>query len=146
MIPLSKQPPDIEWVAQFSLLSKLACRWQVEGARNALLGSIPSPIDGCPILRVLCEGWDSQVSPPDLPRKANLFIGRPGCPARTHLRRETQVSKARPGPHTHRSSEAFSLNKLRRMGLDAEHTSCIMACCEQRSHGLSRCHGVSSPT
>ena len=35
-------------------------------------------IDGCPILRVLCEGWDSQVSPPDLPRKADLFLRRPG--------------------------------------------------------------------
>jgi hypothetical protein len=23
----------------------------------------PPPMDGCPILRVLCEGWDSQISP-----------------------------------------------------------------------------------
>jgi hypothetical protein len=28
-----------------------------------LLGSIPATIDGCPILRALCEGWDSQISP-----------------------------------------------------------------------------------
>jgi hypothetical protein len=33
---------DLRWVAQVSLLSKLACRWQVKAARNALLGSIPS--------------------------------------------------------------------------------------------------------
>ena len=26
-------------------------------------------IDGCPILRVLCEGWDSQISPFHLPLK-----------------------------------------------------------------------------
>jgi hypothetical protein len=29
----------------------------------ALLGSVPTPISGCPILRVFCEGWDSRISP-----------------------------------------------------------------------------------
>jgi hypothetical protein len=51
-------------------------------------------IDGCPILRVLCEGWDSQISPFNLPRKADLFLGRPGCSATHHLRGETQVTRA----------------------------------------------------
>ena len=26
-------------------------------------------IDGCPILRVLCEGWDSQISPFHIPQQ-----------------------------------------------------------------------------
>jgi hypothetical protein len=30
------------------------------------LGSIPAAIDGCPILRVLCEGWDNQISPSNI--------------------------------------------------------------------------------
>jgi hypothetical protein len=37
-------------------------------------------IDGCPILRVLCEGWDTQISPFNLRRKADLFLRRPGPP------------------------------------------------------------------
>ena len=35
-------------------------------------------IDGCPILRVLREGWDTRISPFNLPRKAHLFLRRPG--------------------------------------------------------------------
>ena len=57
-------------------------------------------IDGCPILRALCEGWDSHISPPDLPRKADLFLRRPGCSGQDPSARRTQVSKARPGPPT----------------------------------------------
>jgi hypothetical protein len=80
---------NIKWVAQVSLLGKLACRRQEKDEKNGLLGSIPPPIDGCPmrlprvkasvlpavsapILRVLCEGWDSQISPFNLPPKADL--------------------------------------------------------------------------
>jgi hypothetical protein len=36
------------------------------------------PAVSAPILRVLCEGWDSQISPFDLPRKADLFLRKPG--------------------------------------------------------------------
>ena len=39
----------------------------------------PPRVDGCPILRVLCEGWDDQISPLNLPRKTDLFLRRPGC-------------------------------------------------------------------
>jgi hypothetical protein len=28
----------------------------------------PPPIDGCPILFLLCEGWDTQISPYGDPR------------------------------------------------------------------------------
>jgi hypothetical protein len=46
----------------------------------------PPPIDGCPILRVLCEGWDTQISLFNLPRKADLFRRRPGfLLARGHI-------------------------------------------------------------
>jgi hypothetical protein len=38
----------------------------------------PPPIDGCPILRALCEGWDSQISPFNLTFKADLFLRRSG--------------------------------------------------------------------
>jgi hypothetical protein len=69
---------NIEWVAKVLLLSKLACWRQVKRGTNALLGVSRPPIDGCPVLRVLCEGWDRQISPFSLPRKADLFIGRPG--------------------------------------------------------------------
>ena len=43
----------------------------------------PPPIDGCPILRVLCEGWDSQISPFNLPPKADLFLRTPGPPTQS---------------------------------------------------------------
>jgi hypothetical protein len=33
-----------------------------------LLGSIPATIDGCPILRVFCEGWDTAGLPSSLLR------------------------------------------------------------------------------
>jgi hypothetical protein len=39
------------------------CRRQMKAGRNTLLALSPSQIDGCPILRVLGEGWDTQVSP-----------------------------------------------------------------------------------
>jgi hypothetical protein len=35
-------------------------------------------IDGYPILRVLCDGWDSQIYSFSLPCK-HLFLGRLGC-------------------------------------------------------------------
>ena len=108
------QPPDFEWVAQVSILSKRLAGAS-EGWKERAFGLYPlheprfpvesrgfpalhapflkerrtrgpvqscvqeiGGIDGCPILRALCEGWDSQVSPPDLPRKADLFLRRPG--------------------------------------------------------------------
>jgi hypothetical protein len=37
------------------------------------------PAVSAPILRVLCEGWDDQISPLNLPRKTDLFLRRPGC-------------------------------------------------------------------
>jgi hypothetical protein len=36
------------------------------------------PAVSAPILRVLCEGWGTQLSPFDLTRKADLFLRRPG--------------------------------------------------------------------
>jgi len=47
------------------------------------LGSIPAPSDGCPILRVSCEGWDSQVSPSNSHRKQTCSLGDLGVPATT---------------------------------------------------------------
>jgi hypothetical protein len=41
------------------------------------LGSIPASYRRWPILRVLCEGWDTQISPfhfPQQRRKADLFL------------------------------------------------------------------------
>jgi hypothetical protein len=48
----------------------------VKGTRSWALA--PPRVDGCPILRVLCEGWDDQISPLNLPRKTDLFLRRPG--------------------------------------------------------------------
>jgi hypothetical protein len=36
---INLRPPDSEWVAQVSLFEQAACRRQVKGGRNALLGS-----------------------------------------------------------------------------------------------------------
>jgi hypothetical protein len=38
----------------------------------------PHPIDGCPILRALCEGWDKQISPRNRQRQADLFLRSDG--------------------------------------------------------------------
>ena len=77
---------NVEWVAQVSLLSKLACRWQVEGGRNALLGSIPSLIAGCPISAWFWQMWDSTAlalkplaaptTPYGCPMFAPAYVGR----------------------------------------------------------------------
>jgi hypothetical protein len=47
-----------------------------------------------------CEGWDSQISPFNLPRKADLFHRRPGFSGLNNLPAEPRSPKARPGPPT----------------------------------------------
>jgi hypothetical protein len=39
----------------------------------------------------------------------------------------------------HKKNEFSELNKLKRMSLDTEYHSCIMACCEHISRGLFDC-------
>src|ERR1700721_386058 len=58
------------------------------------------PAVSAPILRVLCEGWGTQLSPFDLTRKADLFLRRPGFHLVMGPKPEHPGSKARAGPPT----------------------------------------------
>jgi hypothetical protein len=71
----------------------------LEGTR--FFGSIPSIRRRVPILRVLCEGSDSQVSPRTSHNKADLLLRRPGCFSQMDPGRRNPGLKARPGPPTH---------------------------------------------
>jgi hypothetical protein len=48
---------NIEWVVQVSPLSKRLAN----GSEDALWALSLPRIDGCPILRAFCEGWESQI-------------------------------------------------------------------------------------
>src|ERR1700677_1095163 len=97
----------LKWVAQVPLFDKLAFRSQVEGGRNPLLGLIPFtncrvphaatagkasvlPAVSAPILRALCEGWDDQIFPINLPRKKT-------CSSEAWVSQDTMVVAENPG-------------------------------------------------
>jgi hypothetical protein len=80
-------PTNVEWVAQVWLLSKLACRRQVKGGRERAFRLYPLyQLTGAPSFAFFCEGWDSQISPFNLPRKQTCSLGDLGFPAVAVLR------------------------------------------------------------